>query len=162
MQVPTRRSDLRPRAKSDPNITQEKFEKLKVQLNKYLKEVRPELAREVKRLAEDGDFSENFPYQVAKGKLRGLNNKILKIEDLLKRAEIIEVSKNTRVVQLGHSVTIETKGKKKTYQILGSGETDPEKGVISHNSPLGMALLGEKVGNMVRIKEREYKIIKIS
>lgn len=160
MRVPTRRSDLRPRVKSDPNITKEKFYNLKKDLER-LKKNHPKLAAEVKTLAEDGDFSENFPYQLAKGKLRGLNDRILKIEDLLKRAEIIKAPKNVDIVQLGHFVIIESKGKQKTYQILGSGETDPEKGVISHNSPLGKALFGKKVGNIVRIKEKEYKIVKI-
>jgi transcription elongation factor GreA len=113
-----------------------------------------------------GDFSENVGYQVAKGRLRGLNQRILEIEDHLKNAVIFHPNKNTQVIQLGHTVTLEVNGKEKTYTILGSAETNPTAGIISHNSPIGAALLGHGVGEEVKIKltdkETSFKIIKIS
>ena len=109
--------------------------------------------------------SENVEYQLAKGRLRGLNTKILEIEHALKNAEVIRPAKNTSTVQLGHTVTLERDGKEKTYQILGSAEANPNKNIISQNSPLGAALLGKKVGNiaLLKLKNRkvEYKIVKI-
>jgi len=68
-------------------------------------------------------------------------------------------------VELGNLITLERNGKEKKYRLLGSEETDPNNGVISHNSPLGSALLGKKIGDQIKIslEERkiEYKIINI-
>lgn len=145
-------------------MTQAKFDELNAKLER-LKSIRPTAAKEVARLAELGDFSENVEYQLAKGRLRGINSGILKLERQLNDAEIIAPSKKTNTVQVGHTVTIECNGKPKTYQILGSSETKPEKGIISHNSPIGSALLGHRVGDVVKIvvgeKEVKYEVIKI-
>ena len=166
MQVPIRKKETYIKPKPDPYLTEAKFQELKNKLEKLKTHTRPQAAQEVKRLAEMGDFSENVGYQVAKGRLRGLNQKILEIEDHLKNAVIFHPNKNTQVIQLGHTVTLEVNGKEKTYTILGSAETNPTAGIISHNSPIGAALLGHGVGEEVKIKltdkETSFKIIKIS
>ena len=145
-------------------MTEEKFNEIKNELAR-LKQSQPAAISEVKRLAELGDFSENAAYQIAKGRLRGINQKILDMEEHLKRAVIIEPVKNSATVQLGSRVTVEVEGQQKTFLILGSSETDPSQGVISHHSPIGAALLGQPVGRSVTVKlkdkEVEYKIIKI-
>lgn len=165
MQVPTRKYDKYPRVKSDPHLTPEKYRELEAKLDKLKNVKRPREAEEVKRLALMGDFSENAGYQLAKSRLRGINQRILDIEDLLARAEIITPSANKEIIALGHLVTIAGNGKIKKYQILGSAETNPATGVISHNSPLGVALLGRRVNEIIKVrlanKEIEYKIIKI-
>jgi len=69
----------------------------------------------------------------------------------LKYANIIK-PKNNSAVQIGHTVTVQIEDKEKTYQILGSTETDPGNGIISHNSPLGLALLDKRVGDKFEIK----------
>jgi transcription elongation factor GreA len=162
MQTPIRKPGKYTHLKPDQYLTRAKFDELKNKLDK-LKFNLPPAAEEVKRLAQMGDFSENAAYQIAKGRLRGMNQRILEIEDHLKRAIIIKPAQNTGTVQLGSSVTVETAGRKKTYLILGSSETDPKRGIISRNSPLGSALIGRKVGDTVKIKlnnrEVEYKII---
>ncbi|MFW5888556.1 MAG: GreA/GreB family elongation factor [Patescibacteria group bacterium] len=150
----------------DPHITMEKYNKLKEEL-KELKEIeRPPAIREVKRLAEMGDFSENAAYQIAKGRLRSINNRITKIKDFLSHAEIISAGKDNDKISLGSRVTLEINGEKRTYKILGSAETDPGKGIISHNSPLGKNLIGRAKGETVKVKVKdrfiEYKIIEIS
>lgn len=166
MQVPIRKKETYIKPKPDPYLTEAKFKELQNKLEKLKTYTRPRAAEEVKRLAEMGDFSENVGYQVAKGRLRGLNQKILEIEDHLKNAIIFRPNKNTQVIQLGHQVTIESNGQQKIYTILGSSETDPTAGVISHNSPIGAALLGHQVGEIISIrladKEKQFKIIKIS
>lgn len=163
MRLPIRKPGKYSVQQSDPYITKDKFDELTKKLKK-LEEKKPKLAKEVSRLAELGDFSENVEYQLAKGKLRGLNNSILKIKNQLKRAEIIK-PKKTNTVQLGCTVTVENKNGKKIYTILGSSETNPQKGIISHNSPIGSALIGKKVDEIVKIKirdnELEYKVIDI-
>lgn len=157
MQVPYRKPGKFSQIKSDPLMTQTKFNELKKNLERLL-ENRPVAAKEVARLAELGDFSENVEYQLAKGRLRGINNGILKLERQINDAEIITSNKKTDTVQVGHTVTIESGGKLKTYQILGSSETSPEKGIISHNSPIGSALVGHKVGDVLKIKVGEKKV----
>ncbi|OGH77731.1 MAG: hypothetical protein A3G08_02875 [Candidatus Magasanikbacteria bacterium RIFCSPLOWO2_12_FULL_47_9b] len=140
----------------------------KTQLEKKLKTLktlqRPQAASEVARLAELGDFSENVEYQLAKGRLRRINNNILRLEHLLNQAVIIAPPKGN-AIQIGHKVTITENGKTKIYHILGSEETNPEKGIISHRSPIGVALLGHKIGDIVEVglpgKTILYTIVQI-
>jgi len=165
MRTPTRKAGIYAHLKPDPNITQEKYNELKNKLEKLEKYSQPHAAKEVKRLAEMGDFSENAAYQMAKGRLRGINQRILNIKDHLQTACIIKPTEDISRIQIGHKVTVEVNGKQKQYQILGSSETDPLKGIISHNSPIGSALLGLKVGDITTIDLRgktiEYKVLKI-
>lgn len=164
MQTPYRKPGKYTNLKPDPLITKGKFDKLKKELEK-LKQIKPAAAAETARLADLGDFSENAGYQFAKGRLRGINRRILELESQLDHAEIIETDTQTDTVALGHKVTVEVNGKQKIFQILGSAETDPSAGIISQHSPLGSALVGCKVGDKVRVKsgerEVEYKILKI-
>jgi transcription elongation factor GreA len=164
MRQPIRKADKYLRGKPDPRMTETKFQELSADLAR-MKKVRPPLAAEVKRLAAMGDFSENAAYQIAKGRLRGLNQRMLDVEDQLAHAEIIEPNKNCNTVGLGNSVTVETAGKIKTFLILGSTETDPASGIISRSSPLGASLLGRRAGETIEVKLAdkiiEYKIIKI-
>ncbi|NCN25827.1 transcription elongation factor GreA [Candidatus Falkowbacteria bacterium CG10_big_fil_rev_8_21_14_0_10_37_14] len=164
MQVPKRRYD-KVAPKADPRMTEERFLELQKKLERLLKVARPRAIREVSRLAELGDFSENAEYQIAKGKLRGINARINEYEHLFRQVEIIKTPVNKDNVQIGHKVTVETDGKIRVYTILGSSESDPFLGIISRNAPLGVALLGKGVGEIVSvvtpIKKVEYKIINI-
>lgn len=164
MQTPYRRKETYVKPKPDPYLTEAKFNELKNKLER-MKAAHPRLSAEVKRLAEMGDFSENAGYQDAKWRLRGLNQKIMELEAHLKTAVVFRPSKNTEKVDLGHHVMVESAGKQRTYQILGGTETDPTAGIISHNSPLGAALIGHKVGDIIKIelagKNKEFKIISI-
>lgn len=164
MQIPYRKPGPYSQTKADPFMTKDKFVELEKKLAS-LKRSQPFAISEVTRLAQLGDFSENAEYQHAKGRLRGINEKMLRLNYQLDHAEIIDSQLQKNTVQLGSTVTI-SKGKdEKTYQILGSTETDPKKGIISHNSPIGSALLGHKIGEVIKIKladkEVEYMIIKI-
>jgi len=165
MQVPYRKPGKDSLIKADPFLTRAKFNELEKKLDRLKNISRPQAAAEVSRMAQMGDFSENTGYQYAKGRLRGINHAILDIENQLKNAKIIEPATDTNTVQTGHTVTIESNGKQKTYQILGSTETNPRKGIISHNSPIGSALIGSSVGDKVEIKLADktvaYKIISI-
>ena len=130
-------------------MTQAKFDELSAQLERMLK-ARPAAAAEVKHLAEMGDFSENAAYQIAKGRLRGLNERIMEIQDHLKYAQIIQPP-SAGIVALGSTVTVEHNGTQQTFQILGPTETNPAKGIISYQSPLGTALLHKRVGDTVTL-----------
>ncbi len=150
MRLPFRKPGKYSQVKNDNLLTQEKIDELKKSLEQLKNVSRPHMMKEVARLAEMGDFSENFGYQAAKGRLRGINNSILKIEFQIDHAEVIE-AEDKGTVQIGNSVTVEASGKTHTFQILGSTETDPTKGIISHNSPMGAALIGKKVQDTVTI-----------
>ncbi|HLC64210.1 MAG TPA: GreA/GreB family elongation factor [Patescibacteria group bacterium] len=146
MQIPFRKPGEFTRITSDPHITQKKHDELSDKL-KRLKESLPKAIQELQRLAEMGDFSENAAYQMAKGKVRGINDWILNITEQLKAAIIIKPGKNKQEVQLGSRVRVKLNGRENTYQILGSAEIDLSKNVISHNSPLGASLMGKRAGD---------------
>lgn len=149
MRIPIRKPGKYANQERDPHVTAEKLGELKRQLERLKKVSQPPAIAEVKRLAEMGDFSENAAYQMAKGRLRGINQRILELQDQIHRAVVITPTRDTATIQLGHRVTVEINGKQKTFLILGSTETDPGAGVISHHSPIGAALMGHQVGDTV-------------
>lgn len=163
MQLPYRKPGKYAQTPFDHLMTKKKLNELKGDLLR-LKEKRPKAAAEVARLAELGDFSENVEYQQAKGRLRGINNAMLKLEYQINHAEII-TPKKSGVVDMGSMVTVESDGKLKTLQILGSSETNPTKGVISHASPIGAALMGKAVGETIHLSilgmQKIYTIMRI-
>ncbi|MFA5359012.1 MAG: GreA/GreB family elongation factor [Patescibacteria group bacterium] len=165
MQVPIRKPGKYTHSAIDHNITESKYEELRAELTRLKNIALPAAAKEAARLAEHGDFSENAGYQVAKGKLRGINQHIIELEEMIKYAKIIKPQKNSDVVGMGSTVTFEQNGKHTTYKILGSAESNPSAGVISANSPIGAALLGHRVGDSVKIQIKDriniYKILKI-
>jgi len=144
-------------------LTKEAYQRLRERLT-TLKNSLPEQIATTKAAADLGDRSENAEYQISKSKLRGTHRQILIIENQIKRAVIIKTN-NSGKIQLGSTVVLESDGKKFTFQILGSFETNPGKGVISNNSPLGLALIGHKAGDEVSIKvergEKKYLILEV-
>jgi transcription elongation factor GreA len=165
MQVPKRRSEQNNQTTTDYHISAQKAASLKAELERLIKVARPRLSEEVAEHAKLGDFSENAAYQIAKGKLRGTNHRIMVIEDILNNAIIIPACEPGSCVQIGSTVTVETNKLVKIFQILGSQETNPAKGIISHSSPIGSALLGHKKGDEIEIEINDqlvkYKILKI-
>lgn len=165
MRTPNRKPGKYSLIPTDPLVTEEKLLELKKKLAK-LKKDHPFAASEVSRLAELGDFSENTEYQMAKGRLRGILFGMIKLEKEINNARIIPQTHGTSTVELGHHVTVAVDGKEKTYHILGSTETSPGNNVISHLSPLGSALMGQRVGETVTVKlaarDVTYQIIKIA
>lgn len=157
MQLPYRKPGKYAHTPLDPFVTQAKLDELTHKLERLYSQ-RPQLAKEVGRLAELGDFSENVEYQLAKGKLRSVNERILILENQLKHSQVISSNSESTTIELGDTITVESNGSKKTYQILGSSETNPHKGIISHNSPIGEALIGKKVGDTVTVEIGKKKI----
>lgn len=164
MQVPIRKPGKYTHAQTDLHLTRAKLDELTGELDRLKTVNRPRAMKEVARLAEMGDFSENAAYQISKGRLRGLNERIDQLDERIKKAIVIEPTDTGRI-QIGHFVTIEVQGRQSTYQILGSTESDPSHHVISHTSPLGAELLGKAVGDTVTVKLKdkkvEYSIVKV-
>lgn len=160
MQIPKRKAGQFKDSRLDYRISQARFDKLSAELAK-LKKSQPKRILEVQQLAEMGDFSENAGYQIAKGRLRGINQRILEIEDILKHAQIIKESSDKSQVSLGATVELESKGKKFTFKILGPSEANPSANIISQESPLGAALMNKCLGEEVEVNGNVYRILKI-
>lgn len=165
MRVPIRKAGAYSDLKADNYLTQDKFLELQNKLKKLKEITRPKWIKEMRVAASDGDFSENASYQIAKAKLRGTNQKIDDLEYLVSRAQIIPEKQNNFVVRLGHKVTLLKDEEKFVFHILGATETNPGLGVISFSSPLGQALIGKKVGEIIKVnlidRELEYKLLEI-
>jgi len=157
MRVPIRKSEKYTHLPVDPHMTKEKFDELTRKLAR-MKQSRPALAKEVARLAENGDFSENAEYQIAKGKLRGLNRAMEETKLHLNQALIITPGSANGAVQMGSTVVVELNGSRKTFRILGSSETKPEHGIISYQSPIGATLMGKSAGDEAIIKTKNSEI----
>lgn len=152
---------------ADAYLSKEKIEELSQRLEKMRTDERIKIADRLKKAKEHGDLSENFEYTQAKEDQEKLERDILELEHLLKNAQIITRSKNKSVVSVGLTVTLSnTKGVEMAYTLVGSEETDPLNNKISNASPIGRALLGKRVGDVVSIKTPkgivvEYTIVAI-
>lgn len=158
MRVPKRKSEQNKLLKKQTPfyITKEGLELYKQELAE-LEAKLPEMIELVEHTKSHGDFSENAAYQDAKHTLRRANRKILIMKDRINKAILIE-KKKTDTVQLGSTVIVETNGKEFSFEILGSHESNPAKGIISQTSPLGKLLLGKKVGDNVELTLEERVI----
>lgn len=132
-----------------------------------LKASLPYLISEASQAAAQGDRSDNDAYKQSKSILRRTHRQIWSIEDQLKQVVVITSGRNAAgTVQLGSRVTLETDKKgQKIFEIVGSRETNPGRGRISHESPLGKMLLGHKERDTIMLRmasgEKKYKILEI-
>ena len=135
-------------------LTKEGLEKIKKDLERLKTVERKEVAQMIGEAKSYGDLSENSEYDAAKTKEAQLELKILELEDTIKRAKIISKdSLNTSVVNVGSKVTLydEEFNEDVVYTLMGSTDSDPINGIISNCSPLGKAILGQKVGSKVNV-----------
>lgn len=148
-------------------LTAEGAQRMRRELEELKGPRREELARKLRSAIQMGDLSENADYHAAKEEQAFLEGRIQELEYLLKNAVIIEVSDGQQdVVSIGSRVTIqEADNPPETFQVVGVKEADPRNGRISHASPFGMALLGGRVGDVVRVETPagliQLKILKI-
>ena len=136
-------------------LTPQGLKELETRLD-YLRNVkRPEVAARLHQaLEEGGELVENAEYEDAKSEQAFLEGEIMRLENILSNAQVIEAAHTKDVIRLGDSVTVVEKGHKETevFHLVGAAEADPEKGRISNESPLGRALMGRKVGDKVTVK----------
>ena len=134
----------------DLHVTQAKFARMQRDLADVLHRQRAEAVAEVRRTGEMGDFSENAGYQIAKSTLRRINTRIEILQDRIARAVIIPDGPSS-TVRIGSVVTVRINDRTQTFHILGSQESNPSRGAISRNSPIGKALLDARVGDTVNV-----------
>lgn len=147
-------------------MSDEALEKLKEELN-HLKTVkRREVSQKIHEAKEQGDLSENAEYQEAKDDQAWVEGRILEIEDILKNVVTFQKQAGQQVVTIGSTVVVSNGNSEKEFEIVGTQEVDPGTGKISNESPIGQALLGRRVGDMVSVKTpngaKEYTIKNIS
>lgn len=142
-------------------LTKEGLEELKKEHDELVKVKRPDVLARVSQARSMGDLSENAEYVAAKEELSFIDGRIEELEELLKQVEIIhEGGKNhNHIVKLGSKVTLNVKGKKEEFAVVGEWEADPTEKKISHESPLGKALMGKKVGEKVEVEAPAGKLL---
>ncbi|MCT4585812.1 MAG: transcription elongation factor GreA [Peptostreptococcaceae bacterium] len=136
-------------------LTQEGYNKMEEELE-FLKTVRrKEVAGRIKEAISFGDLSENSEYDEAKNEQAQLEERIAKIESILRKAKIIEESEiDSSIVTVGSKVTVYDFEfeEEVEYTIVGSAEADPYEQKISNESPIGKALIGHKEGETLEIQ----------
>jgi transcription elongation factor GreA len=149
-------------------ITRNGLEKLKAELNQLEKTERPQNIRAIKEARSHGDISENAEYHAAKERQSFLEGRINELKSVIAKAEVIEVDDGPadRVV-FGRTVllyNVET-DQEVSYQLVGTYESEPERGKISVTSPLGQALIGKEEGDEVKARTpggiQEYEVLEI-
>jgi len=147
-------------------LTKDKFDELKKELELLKKVKRKEIAEALEYAKSLGDFSENQEYQEARNAQAILEDRINRLEVILKSAKIVS-TRNTNLVSIGSVVTMEKESDKsrKTYTMVGSEETDAARGKISIRSPLGLAVMGKSKDEAFSFQSpsgiMSYKIIDI-
>lgn len=136
-------------------LTQEGYDKLEKELERLKTETRYEIAERIKVALGFGDLSENSEYDEAKNAQAANEIKIAELENKLKYAKIIDESEiDTKTVQVGNVVRVLDMefDEEVEYTIVGSTEVDLSKNRISNESPIGVALLGKKVKDIVDVQ----------
>ena len=134
-------------------LTEEGLKKLEEKLE-HLKTVRrTEVSERIKQAISFGDISENSEYEDAKNEQAFIEGEIMTIENMLRNAKIIEEGQGTVKVVIGCTVVLKDIefDEDLEYAIVGSAEADPMEGRISDESPVGKAVLGHRVGDIVDV-----------
>ena len=147
-------------------LTPEGEAKLTAELQELKGAKREELSQRLRSAIQMGDLSENADYHKAKEDQGFLEGRIQELESILRSAVIIDSSQVRDVVSIGSRVTIqEADFDPETYHLVGATEADPRNGRISHESPIGRALMDKKVGQIAEAEtpggKIKFKIISI-
>ena len=136
-------------------LTAEGLEKLKTEFEQLKGPAREELAKRLRFAIQQGDLSENADYIMAKEDQAFLEGKILELESILRSATIVnnenQSAAASEIVSVGCTVTVQEPGEQpEKYMLVGAKEASPRERKISNESPIGRALLGRKVGEVVK------------
>jgi transcription elongation factor GreA len=150
-------------------MTAEGFARLQEEA-KHLKTVeRPAIIRAIAEAREHGDLSENAEYHAARERQSFCEGRLSQIEDMIARAEVIDVSKlSGDVVKFGAKVRLadEDTGEEATYQIVGAAESDVNSGLLSVTAPLARALIGKTIGDTVEVAtprgSKAYEVVDVA
>ncbi len=149
-------------------MTYEGLQKYEAELHELKVNRRQEIAQKIKEAREQGDLSENAEYDAAKDEQRDVEARIEELEKLLKNAEVVDEDEvDLDKINIGCSVKILDMefNEEMSFKIVGSSEANSIKGKISNESPVGKALIGKMVGEIVEVETQAgtlgYKILDI-
>ena len=148
-------------------ITAEGLEALKAELHQLETEGRRTMSARIQAAREEGDLKENAEYHMAKEDQGHMETKILRLQERLRRAQVVEINTSADVVVFGSNVTVtdEQSGKEQTWTLVGPTEANVSEGKLSSESPVARALLGAKPGDTVKIETpkgtRKIKVEKL-
>ena len=150
-------------------ITIEGLEKLKSELDQLKNIKRPQIVAAIAEARSHGDLKENAEYHAAKEQQAQMESRVIEINDVIARANVIDVTKieNNGNVIFGATITVQDLevDKKKTYKIVGRDEADISKNLIYFKSPIGKALIGKSIEDMVAVEtpsgEKNFEILDI-
>lgn len=140
-------------------LTQSGHDSLKNEFETLKKDKLPAAIKRVAKAREFGDLSENSEYHAAREDHAWIQGRIEELEDILGRAQIAAEPNNKGQVSVGCTVALEVNGQEHQFSIVGEWEADPVQKKISHQSPLGQALVGKKVGERVEVEAPAGKVI---
>jgi len=149
-------------------LTQNGLDSLKKEHDDLLSLKRPEVVARLSSAREMGDLSENAEYTAAREELAFIDGRIEELELFLKQAVLIEDagSHGGDIINLGSKVTVKIDSKKEIFTLVGEWEADPAEKKISHESPLGKALMGKTVGDEIEVAAPAgtmiYRIVSIN
>ena len=150
-------------------ITKQGLAKLKKELGDLVRHKRPEIAEKIKEAVALSDLTENAEYAEAKDEQGFVEGRISEIENILRTVRVVSATPRGRsFVQIGCAVHLASlSGRGRTiFTIRGKGEGRPETGEISSDSPIGQAILGQKVGDEIEVPtpagNKRFKIVKIA
>ncbi len=149
-------------------VTEEGYRMYQEKLEHLRTVVRTQIAERIRQAKEFGDISENAEYETAKSDQAFVEGEIIQLENLLRRARIIDKTEiQTNEVSLGSTVEVKDAGSNEKWEftLVGSNEADPVRGKLSNESPVGAALVGKKKGELIEVKApggvMKYKVVAI-
>jgi transcription elongation factor GreA len=150
-------------------ITVEGLEKLKLELNQLKNIKRPQIVAAIAEARSHGDLKENAEYHAAKEQQAQMESRVIVINDVIARANVIDIKKieNNGNVIFGSTVTVKELeiNKKQTYKIVGKDEADISKNLIYFKSPIGKGLIGKSLEDMVVVEtpsgEKTFEILNV-
>jgi transcription elongation factor GreA len=150
-------------------ITINGLEKLKTELDDLKNIKRPAVVTAIAEARSHGDLKENAEYHAAKEQQAHLESRVIAINDIIARANVIDVTKidNNGKVIFGSTVTLKNleTGKNIKYKLVGQDEADISKNFIYFQSPIGRALIAKNLNEMIVVKtpsgEKNFEILKV-
>jgi len=150
-------------------ITSQGLEKLKIELENLKSIKRPKIVEAIAEARAHGDLKENAEYHAAKEEQAKIESRVIEINDLIARANVIDITQIEKrdVVIFASTVSLIDleNNKKKTYKIVGKDEADLTKNYIYFKSPIGKGLIGKSIKDLVTVitpsGEKNFQIIKV-
>jgi len=140
-------------------LTKEGLVELKAELKNLIDIKRPEVVQKIAIAREMGDLSENAAYVSARDDQAFTEGRISELEEIIKNAVVASSVHPKGVVSVGCKIRVHVDGVEEEFSIVGGPEADPKEKKISHESPLGKALMGKKIGDKVEIDAPVGKLV---